>query len=134
MQERLRQELFTVLIPLRLVCFDRKQTAEHYYKGTLTHQSFAHLLRYSQKFILRGKRYTLISIMVVINFLLCLEYEGNTSCFPVTSDYEEGCDRGRLSFRCITRDHASSILLRRAVSLPALFVISSSISYSISGW
>jgi len=52
-------------------------------KGTLKNQSFSHLLRYSQKFILRGKRCTPISAIAVINFFLRLEYERNTRFFKV---------------------------------------------------
>jgi hypothetical protein len=52
-----------------------------YDKGTLNNQFFVYLLRYSQKFILGGKRYTPISNIALINFLLCLECEQNTSCF-----------------------------------------------------
>jgi hypothetical protein len=38
----------------------------------------AYYLCYSKKFILRGKCWTLISIVAGINFFLCLEYERNT--------------------------------------------------------
>ena len=53
--------------------------------GTLNNQSSAHLLRYSQKFILRQseERDVEISCMAEANFLLCLKYERNTRLFKV---------------------------------------------------
>ena len=53
--------------------------------GTLNNQSSGHLLRYSQKFILRQseERDVEISNIALINFLLCLEYEQNTRLFKV---------------------------------------------------